>query len=79
MKLFQDFALDLHARALEKELYWEEGSLPGPPDHYLYGACEAEHARYQELWNYSRSEDVLAPLNFMPERHSIIVDGHDIQ
>eukprot|EP00969_Alexandrium_andersonii_P098186 4333993-Alexandrium_andersonii.AAC.1 len=44
VKLFKDFAPDLYELALEKELYWEEDSLPGPPDHYLYGACEKEHA-----------------------------------
>eukprot|EP00969_Alexandrium_andersonii_P263893 11663608-Alexandrium_andersonii.AAC.1 len=42
-KLFKYFAPDLHAHALESELYWEEGSLPGPPEHYLHGVWEAEH------------------------------------
>ena len=79
MKLFASMAPDLHEMALEKELYWEEGSLPGPPDHFLYGACEKEHARYNALWRYSRDEKVLGPLDFMPERHTTVVDGHEVQ
>ena len=79
MKLFNEFAPDLHDLAKDKELFWEEGSVPGPPGHYLNGAYDKEHARYKELFKYSRSPCVLAPLNFMPERHSTIVDGHEIQ
>ena len=47
---FKDFAPDLDELAFEKELYWEEGSVPSPPEHCLVGACEKEHARYLELF-----------------------------
>ena len=79
MNSFKAFAPDLNEFALEKELCWEESFVPGPAEHYLFGACKKEHTGYLELLKYSHFPDVLGLLKFMSETHSTIVDGHEMQ